>query len=149
MLAYQLQKTEEEEALQKLLRDVIKRPELRDELYALLIKQTRGKVDAKPLARGWELFVFATATAPPSRELLGAVSEYIHATVHETATPPEALALALKAWGLLKRVAKSGARRSTPNDDELEALRRGSTLSCIVYFLVRSLVMDGCCSAVA
>ena len=134
VIAYQLQKADDE-ALQKLLRDVVKRAELRDELYALLIKQTRGKVDAKPLARGWELFVFATATVPPSRELLGAVTEFINGVVHATETAPEPLALALKAWGLLKRMAKNGARRSVPGIDELEALRRGSTLSCIVYFL--------------
>ena len=63
------------------------------------------------------------------------MSEYIHGVVHATETPPEALALALKAWGLLKRTAKSGARRAVPGADELEALRRGCTLSCIVYFL--------------
>ena len=59
------------------------------------------------------------------------MSEYVHGVVHATETAPETLALALKAWGLLKRTAKSGARRAVPGADELEALRRGSTLSCI------------------
>jgi hypothetical protein len=102
----------------------------------LLIKQTSGtKIDAKQLARGWELWLFACAIAPPSRDLLGAASDFIHAAVHDAGTPSEALALALKAWGALKRTAKAGARRVVPGADELDSLRRGLTLSCVVYFL--------------
>jgi hypothetical protein len=106
-----------------------------DELYALVMKQTRSCPDAKQLVRGWELFAIVSATVPPSRDFQPAVTEYVHAAVHDVCTPPEALALALRAWAALKRVTKAGPRRAVPGADELDALRKGATLSAIVYFL--------------
>lgn len=44
-------------------------------------------------------------------------------------------ALALKAWGSLKRCAKAGPRRTVPTAEEIEALRTGRTLNTIVFFL--------------
>ena len=52
---------------QKLLHQGLKRPELKDELYMQLVKQTRcnPKMDAKLYA--WELFHLVASTMPPSK----------------------------------------------------------------------------------
>jgi len=81
-----------------------------------------------------ELLLLLCATAPPSRDF-SLVSEYVHQAVHEPSTPAAALALALRAWQLLKRVTKAGARRYAPSAEELAALRGGAQLSCLVYLL--------------
>jgi hypothetical protein len=52
---------------QKLLHQGLKRPELKDELYMQLVKQTRcnPKLDTKLYA--WELFHLVASTMPPSK----------------------------------------------------------------------------------
>ena len=119
----------------KLLREGLKRPELRDELYAQLSKQTRNNPDLQSALKAWELMHLVSATTPPSKEFVSYVSEYIHDSAHDAEQPPEVRALALKAWGSLKRCAKAGPRRTVPTAEEIEALRTGRTLNTIVFFL--------------
>ena len=47
----------------------IKRPELRDELYMQLIKQSRGNCTATA-PRAWELLYLCAASMPPSKVIL-------------------------------------------------------------------------------
>ena len=88
----------------------MKRPELRDELYMQLIKQSRGNGTATA-ARAWELFSLVASTMPPSKEYVGLVSEYVHGIAHHDGDTSDGVReLALKTWQALKRSAKSGAR---------------------------------------
>ena len=89
----------------------LKRPELRNELYMQLIKQSRG--NGTPTApRAWELFALVASTMPPSKEYVGLVSEYVHGIAHHDGDGPEdgVRELALKTWHALKRSAKAGPR---------------------------------------
>jgi len=55
------------EIAQKLLHQGLKRPELRDELYMQLVRQTRGNPRPTSATRAWELFAVVAATMPPSK----------------------------------------------------------------------------------
>lgn len=55
------------EIAQKLLHQGLKRPELKDELYMQLLKQTRGNPNETSRANAWELFHLVAATMPPSK----------------------------------------------------------------------------------
>lgn len=90
----------------------MKRPELRDELYMQLIKQSRGNVTASAY-RVWELFLLVASTMPPSKEFVGLVSEYVHTISHtEQDLEVRVKHLALRTWHALKRSTKAGSRRT-------------------------------------
>ena len=55
------------ETVQKLMHQGLKRPELRDELYMQLVKQTRGNTVPESRQRAWELFNLVAASMPPSK----------------------------------------------------------------------------------
>lgn len=55
------------EIAQKLLHQGLKRPELKDELYMQLIKQTRGNTNTDACLRAWEIFHLVSAAMPPSK----------------------------------------------------------------------------------
>jgi len=67
------------ELAQKLLHQALKRPELRDELYVQLVKQTRGNPRPASRLRAWALLSLVAAAAPPSRGYVGLVGEYVRA----------------------------------------------------------------------
>lgn len=119
----------------KLLREGLKRPELRDELYAQLSKQTRNNANLRSCLKAWELMHLVAATMPPSKDFVSYVSEYIHDCAHDANQPPEVRATANKAWSSLKRCAKAGPRRTVPSAEEVDALRSGRKLTTIVFFL--------------
>jgi Trp operon repressor len=55
------------EMVQKLLHQGLKRPELKDELYMQLVKQTRGNSVSESRMRAWELMFLIASTMPPSK----------------------------------------------------------------------------------
>lgn len=63
----QLTTPQQLEIAQKLLHQGLKRPELKDELYMQLIKQTRGNPNVASSAKAWELFQLVASTMPPSK----------------------------------------------------------------------------------
>ena len=74
-----------------LLAQGIKKPELRDELYMQLLKQSRGNCTASS-ALAWELFYLVASAMPPSKDFVGLISEYVHTVRayrvrHQTLTP--------------------------------------------------------------
>lgn len=123
------------EVAQKLLHSSLKRPELKDELYMQLLKQTRGNTIVEARQHAWELFHLVAATMPPNKDYVGLVSEYIHNVAHDEFEPAGVRALANRAWNALKRSAKAGTRRSLPTTEEIEALLAGRKLTTIVFFL--------------
>ncbi|GLC77793.1 hypothetical protein PLESTB_000955500 [Pleodorina starrii] len=123
------------EIAQKLLHQGLKRPELKDELYMQLIKQTRGNPGISSRVKAWELFHLVASTMPPSKEFVTMVSEYIHAVAHEEQEDAFVRQLATRTWNSLKRSAKAGPRRTLPQIDEIDALLNGRQLQAIVFFL--------------
>ena len=55
------------EIAQKLLHQGLKRPELKDELFMQLLKQTRGNPTPYSRLKAWELFLLVAASMPPSK----------------------------------------------------------------------------------
>ena len=119
----------------KLVRETIKRPELRDELVLSALRATRRNENAEDTGRAWELFHLIAASVAPSKDFLGFVSEYVNECAHAEGTPAPARRTAMRALTALKRCAKAGPRRHPPTPEEFEALRNDRRLSAIVFFL--------------
>jgi hypothetical protein len=62
------------ELVQKLLHQGLKRPELRDELYMQLVKQTRGCPAEGARTKAWQLFYLTASVMPPTKDFTGLVS---------------------------------------------------------------------------
>ncbi|KIY99686.1 hypothetical protein MNEG_8273, partial [Monoraphidium neglectum] len=134
------------EVVQKLLHQGLKRPELRDELYMQLVRQTRGNPLPASRARAWELFTLVAASMPPSKDFTGLISEYVHGVVRDgpaatsgggaPAPGDEAVRTAAEAtWAALKRSTKAGPRRTLPTSEEILAHLSSRRLSVLVFFL--------------
>ena len=124
----------------KILKDVIKRPEMTDEAYLQVLKQATHCKDSKEYEiRVWELLLYLCATAPPRNVLIAAVSEYIHTVVQERAKTKDDLIyqLATAAFTTLKKTAKRGAHKYIPQIEELTALTMpiSEKLTAIIFFL--------------
>ena len=65
----------------------IKRPELKDELFMQLLKQTRGNPNQETRQKVWELFYLVASTMPPSKDYVSSISEYIHITSRDEHEP--------------------------------------------------------------
>ncbi|KAF8049664.1 hypothetical protein N665_2159s0015 [Sinapis alba] len=119
----------------KLFKKTLKRVELRDELFAQISKQTRHNPDRQYLIRAWELMYLCASSMPPTKDIGGYLSEYIHNVAHDATTEPEAQVLSLNTLKALKRSIKAGPRHTTPGREEIEALLTGRKLTTIVFFL--------------
>lgn len=62
------------ELVQKLLHQGLKRPELRDELFMQLVKQTRGNPNPSARTKAWQLLYMTAATMPPTKDFMGLIS---------------------------------------------------------------------------
>ncbi|GAX81265.1 hypothetical protein CEUSTIGMA_g8697.t1 [Chlamydomonas eustigma] len=120
---------------QKLLHQGLKRPELKDELYMQLLKQTRCNPSPSSRIKAWELFHLVAASMPPSKDFVSLVSEYIHGVANDEVELPNVRSTAGKTWNSLKRSAKAGPRRTLPSTEELEAVFADRKLNTIVFFL--------------
>lgn len=123
------------EIAQKLLHQAIKRPDLKDELYMHLIKQTRGNPNNRTKLKAWELFFLVASTVPPSKLYIGLVSEYIHSLANDENENDELRKKAEATWRALKRSAKAGARHTLPSFEEIDAALKSQNLQTIVFFL--------------
>ena len=96
----------------QLLLQGMKRPDLKDELYMQLLKQSRGNVTPSAY-RAWELFLLVASTMPPSKGFIGLVSEYVHTMSYtEQGLDEKVKVLALRTWHALKRSTRAGSRRT-------------------------------------
>ncbi|XLR50239.1 hypothetical protein S83_000911 [Arachis hypogaea] len=123
------------ELVAKLYKQSLKRSELRDELFVQISKQTRNNPERQYLIKAWELMYLCASSMPPSKDIGGYLSEYVHNVAHGAATDSEIQALALNTLNALKRSVKAGPRNITPGREEIEALMTGRKLTTIVFFL--------------
>ncbi|KAF8058864.1 KIN14I [Scenedesmus sp. PABB004] len=113
------------ETAQKLLHQGLKRPELRDELYMQLVKQTRGNPAPGSRARAWGLFRLVASAMPPSKDFTALISEYVHSAVQDMDDAEEAKAAAAATWAALKRSTKCGPRRTVSAASAAQGGARG------------------------
>ncbi|KAL5752236.1 hypothetical protein ACOSP7_022423 [Xanthoceras sorbifolium] len=123
------------ELVGKLYKQTLKRAELRDELFAQISKQTRNNPDRQYLIKAWELMYLCASSMPPSKDMGGYLSEYVHNVAQGVGTDSEVQVLALKTLNALKRSVKAGPRHTIPGREEIEALLSGRKLTTIVFFL--------------
>ncbi|KAF8409844.1 hypothetical protein HHK36_002362 [Tetracentron sinense] len=123
------------ELVGKLYKQTLKRSELRDELFAQISKQTRNSPDRQFLIKAWELMYLCASSMPPSKDIGGYLSEYVHNVAHGVNTDSEVQVLALNTLNALKRSVKAGPRNTIPGREEIESLLTGKKLTTIVFFL--------------
>ncbi|KAE9597926.1 putative minus-end-directed kinesin ATPase [Lupinus albus] len=123
------------ELVGKLYKQSLKRSELRDELFVQISKQTRNNPERQSLIKAWELMYLCASSMPPSKDIGGYLSEYVHNIAHDVTTDPDIQALALNTLNALKRSVKAGPRHVIPVREEIEALLTGRKLTTIVFFL--------------
>ncbi|XP_076954154.1 kinesin-like protein KIN-14E [Bidens hawaiensis] len=123
------------ELVSKLYKQALKRSELRDEIFAQISKQTRNCPDRQYLIRAWELMYMCASCMPPSKDIGGYLSEYIHDVVHNQNTDSDVQVFAMNTLNALKCSVKAGPRHTIPCREEIEALLIGKKLTTIVFFL--------------
>ncbi|KAB1200217.1 Kinesin-like calmodulin-binding protein [Morella rubra] len=123
------------ELVGKLYKHTLKRAELRDELFIQISKQTRNNPDKQYLVKAWELMHLCASSMPPSKDIGGYLSEYVHNVAHGATADAEVRALALNTLNSLKHAVKAGPRHTIPGREEIEALLTGRKLTTIVFFL--------------
>ncbi|XP_022739576.1 kinesin-like protein KIN-14E isoform X2 [Durio zibethinus] len=123
------------ELVAKLYKQTLKRAELRDELFAQISKQTRNNPDRQYLIKAWELMYLCASSMPPSKEIGGYLSEYVHNVAHSASIDSEVQTLALNTLNALKRSVKAGPRNTIPAREEIEAILTNRKLTTIVFFL--------------
>ncbi|BFG39511.1 hypothetical protein CerSpe_257850 [Prunus speciosa] len=123
------------ELVGKMYKQALKRSELRDELFAQISKQTRNNPDKEYLIKAWELMFLCASSMPPSKDIGGYLSEYVHNVAHGVNIDSEVRVLALNTLNALKRSVKAGPRHTIPGREEIEALLTGRKLTTIVFFL--------------
>ncbi|KAB5534879.1 hypothetical protein DKX38_017965 [Salix brachista] len=87
------------------------------------------------LIKGWELMYLCASSMPPSKDIGGYLSEYVHNVAYGSSTDSEVQILALNTLNALKRSVKAGPRHMIPGREEIEALLTGRKLTTIVFFL--------------
>ncbi|XP_074301759.1 kinesin-like protein KIN-14E isoform X2 [Silene latifolia] len=123
------------ELVGKLYKHTLKRPELRDELFVQISKQTRNNPDRQYLIKAWELMYLCASSMPPSKEIGGYLSEYVHNVAYSESIDSEIQLLAQNTLNALKSSIKAGPRQIVPGREEIEALLTGRRLTTIVFFL--------------
>ncbi|KAK7346176.1 hypothetical protein VNO80_20691 [Phaseolus coccineus] len=123
------------ELVGKLYKQNLKRPELRDELFVQISKQTRNNPERQYLIKAWELMYLCASSMSPSKDISSYLSEYIHNIANGVGTDSEIQILALNSLNALKHSVKAGPRHIIPGREEIEALLTGRKLTTIVFFL--------------
>ncbi|KAL9327288.1 hypothetical protein ACSQ67_007933 [Phaseolus vulgaris] len=123
------------ELVGKLYKQNLKRPELRDELFVQISKQTRNNPERQYLIKAWELMYLCASSMSPSKDISSYLSDYIHNIANGVGTDSEIQILALNSLNALKHSVKAGPRHIIPGREEIEALLTGRKLTTIVFFL--------------
>ncbi|KAI3794426.1 hypothetical protein L1987_37058 [Smallanthus sonchifolius] len=118
-----------------LYKQALKDSEVRDEIFEQISKKTRNGLDRQHLIRAWELMYLCASCMPPSKDIGGNLSEYIHDVVHNADTYPDVQVLAMNALNALKCSVKVGPRHTVPCREEIEALLIGKKLTIKVFLL--------------
>ena len=119
--------------IQAMVREVIKREELCDEMYAQLIRATRAAATERGTRKAWELLKLFAGLFAPSRDFMAFVSEYVNEVAERGVSEVQSIARAT--LQVMKRVSKSAMRRHEPTAEEIVSFARGESLRVVVAFL--------------
>lgn len=97
--------------------------DLRDEIYAQLLRQTTENPNRDLLVKYWELIVFCTATFLPTPKLLKYVAAHLQVQQQTEGSSGSIASLAQLGVKNLTRLRDNGPRKLVPSVVELEALR--------------------------
>ncbi|GAB4847660.1 Kinesin-like protein KIN-14E [Ancistrocladus abbreviatus] len=123
------------ELVVKLYKHTLKRSELRDELFIQISKQTGNNPDRQYLIKAWELMYLCASSMPPSKDIGGYLSEYVHSVAYGVSVDSDIQVLAQNTLHALKHSIKAGTRHTMPGREEIGALLTGKKLTTIVFFL--------------
>ncbi|KAI8796897.1 unconventional myosin-XV isoform X2 [Biomphalaria glabrata] len=118
----------------KILKTCHKYPQLRDEIFCQLCKQTTNNrsMNSKSKIRGWRLFALVAAYFDCSKELKPYLFKYLETTSTDTnRTYNNAAALCLNN---LRKTFKYGGRKDVPLKEEVIALADGRNCKRIPFF---------------
>eukprot|EP00850_Spirogloea_muscicola_P021918 SM000268S09734 [mRNA] locus=s268:656:9156:+ [translate_table: standard] len=133
--------------VQRLYRAALRRPELRDEVYAQLIKQSRSCPGREARLAVWQLAHLCAAAMPPGKDVAAYLADYIHglvggggngkpATAGTLTEDSAVVEMAARAFRALKRSVRVGPRQTVPSAAEVEALLgSGRPPAVVVHFL--------------
>lgn len=92
-------------------------------------------INRHSLIKTWELMYLCASCMPPSKEIGGYLSEYVHTVAHNSSNDSEVQVFAMNTLNALKRSGKAGPRHIIPGREEIEAVLTGRKLTTIVFFL--------------
>lgn len=113
----------------------ISRPDLRDEIYCQLCRQTNYIMNEVQEKKGWELLLLCCSSFPPSKDFLPALEGHFQQVAIGAVKGFKGDEQAQRCLERLQRVAKSGSRYFLPAPDEIEAIRVSVQLYvfCILF----------------
>jgi len=123
-------KEESDIIAQKILAKGLFTPELRDEIYCQLCKQTCYNPTMESMYLGWSLLVLCIQYFPPSRDLEAWIKQYFTENIQQTQPKiPDCASYCLRRLPVICRV---GAKQKLPSLKEIE-MDRGAAFRTAVY----------------
>jgi myosin-7 len=127
------------QSTQSIIAYCIERPELRDEVYCQLVRQTTNNPKPDQQQRGWELLALCSISFPPGKMLYKYLQAFMKVAMADSVVG------GMAAWALnsLRHTKLNGPRRLAPSALEIHAVRNLQNIVCRIYFL------DGQAKAIA
>lgn len=118
-------------SVQSIVAYCLERPELRDEVYCQLIRQTTNNPGPDEQLRGWHILCVCCVSFPPGKQLYKYLISHIKVHSRDKAVGHYAT------WALhsLKKVKLNGIRRIAPSQVEIDSVRQQQPIICRFYFL--------------
>lgn len=117
--------------IQSTVAHCLSRPELRDEIFCQLIKQTTNNPKADSAVKAWEILCCLCVSFPPSKIL------YNYLKVHLSVNQRDSAYGKYATWcsEVIKKVKSAGPRRLAPSITEVEKIKTLQPIICRFYFL--------------
>lgn len=111
-------------------------PELHDEIYCQLMKQTRKNPSSESVELGWQLILICLVSFPPSKQLLPFMFNYIATSIPIVVeNAAKFVYLSLK---LCLKSATVSIRREIPSSQEIQAVLLGELTEVNVFLIDKS-----------
>ena len=107
-------------------------PELRDEIYAILLRQTTGNPNAESLIKGWQLLSVVCCIFPPTGEVFKkTVGAFLLSAIANESTKR----IAQFSYQRLRRTLQTGPRRLPPSSREYDMVLGFAPITAQVRFM--------------
>lgn len=119
--------------LRILFEEAIDHPQLRDEIYVQLMKQTNENPNQAHNVKGWELLAICARIFLPTEKLSPYLMAHFVNAINNKAQRPQEGALAETALSRLEVTQLGGGRTHIPSMKEIDSMLSGSSLKVDVY----------------